>query len=80
MFPKEIKADRELLDGGRFAFNVQHDTLGKLGRIILQPAQQGGSQVTYEVIDLSDGRFDQRKALMESLAKIVTAAFENARR
>lgn len=80
MFPKEIKADREFLDGGRFAFNLRHDTLGKLGRIILQTAQQGGSQVTYEVIDLPDGRFDQRKALMESLAKIVTAAFEKARR
>lgn len=80
MFPKEIKADREFLDGGRFAFNLRHDTLGKLGRIILQPAQQDGSQVSYEVIDLSDGRFDQRKALMESLAKIATVAFEKARR
>jgi hypothetical protein len=80
MFPKEIKADREFLDGDRFAFNLRHDTLGKLGRIILQPAQQGGSQVTYEIIDLSDGRFDQRKVLMKSFAKIVTAAFEKARR
>jgi hypothetical protein len=80
MFPKEIKADRESLDGGRFAFNLRHDTPGKLGRIILQPAQQGGSQVTYEVIDLPDGRVDQQKALMESLAKIATAAFEKARR
>jgi len=24
MFPKEIKADREFLDGGRFAFNLRH--------------------------------------------------------
>lgn len=58
MFPKEIKADRELLEGGRIAFNLRHDTLGELGRIILQPAQQGGGQVTFEVIDLPDGRWE----------------------
>lgn len=79
MFPKEIKAEREFLDGGRFAFNLRHATLGELGRIVLQPAQLGGSHVSYEVIDLPDGRFDQRKAVMESLAKIVTTAFEKAR-
>lgn len=80
MFPKEIKAERELLEGGRFAFNLRHDTLGKLGRIVLQPAQLGGSHVYYEVIDLPDGRFEQRKAMMETLAKIVTTAFEKASR
>lgn len=80
MFPKEIKAERELLEGGRFAFNLRHDTLGELGRIVLQPAQLGGSHVSYEVIDLPDGRFNQRKAMMDSLAKTVTAAFEKPRR
>jgi hypothetical protein len=29
---------------------------------------------------LPDGRFNQRKAMMDSLAKTVTAAFEKARR
>ncbi|HEJ6403807.1 TPA: hypothetical protein SL861_005918 [Pseudomonas aeruginosa] len=80
MFPKEIKAEREFLEGGRFAFNLRHDDLGELGRIVLQPAPLGGSHVSYEVIDIPDGRFDQRKTMMESLAKIVTAAFEKARR
>ncbi|EMX2051407.1 hypothetical protein ABCV69_004501 [Pseudomonas aeruginosa] len=80
MFPKEIKAERQLLEGGRFAFNLRHDTLGELGRIVLQTAQLGGSHVSYEVIDLPDGSFDQRKAMMESLAKIVTEAFAKARR
>lgn len=47
---------------------------------MLQPAQLGGSHVSYEVIDLPDGRFDQRKAMMESLVKIVMAALEKARR
>lgn len=80
MFPKEIKAEREFLEGGRFAFNLRHDTLGKLGRIVLQPAQLGGSHVSYEVIDLPDGRFDQRQVMMETLAKIVATAFEKAGR
>ena len=43
-------------------------------------AQLGGSHVSYEVIDLPDGRFDQRKAMMEALAKIVTTAFEKTGR
>ena len=80
MFPKEIKAEREFLEGGRFAFNLRHDDLGELGRIVLQPAPLGGSHVSYEVIDLPDGRFDQRKAMMEALAKIVTTAFEKTGR
>lgn len=49
MFPKEIKAERELLEGGRFAFNRLHDDQGELGRIVLQPAQFDGSYVSYEV-------------------------------
>lgn len=80
MFPKEIKAEREFLEGGKFAFNLRHDTLGKLGRIVLEPAQLGGSHVSYEVINLPDDRFDQRKAMMDALAKIVTAAFAKTRR
>ncbi|MDP5724453.1 hypothetical protein P3805_19265 [Pseudomonas aeruginosa] len=79
MFPKEIKAEREMLEGGRFAFNLRHDTLGELGRIVLQSAKFGGSSVSYEVIDLPDGRFEQRKAMMDSLVKIVTAALAKAR-
>ncbi|MGH8382550.1 hypothetical protein [Pseudomonas sp.] len=80
MFPKEIKAERVFLEGGRFAFNLRHDTLGELGRIVLQPAPQGGSQVTCEVLDLPDDSLEQRKAVMESLGKIVMDAFEKAGR
>jgi len=46
MFPKEIKAKRELLEGSLFAFNLLHDALGELGRIVLQPAQYGGYHVS----------------------------------
>ncbi|MEO8644927.1 hypothetical protein [Pseudomonas sp.] len=80
MWPKEIKAGREILDGGRFAFNLRHDSLGDLGRIVLQTSQQGGSHVSYEVIDLPDGRAEERKLVLESLTKIVTTAFQKARR
>ena len=51
-----------------------------LGRILLQPVPQGGSHISYEIVDLPDGRFEERKAHMESLIKIVMAAFEKGRR
>lgn len=80
IWPKEIKADRKFLGDGSLAYNLRHAEVGELGRILLQPAHQGGCNVTYEVIDLADGRFEERKTILVPLIDTVTAALRMARR
>jgi hypothetical protein len=45
-----------------------------------EPGHQDGCNVTYEVIDLTDGRFDERKAILEPLIVTIMAALNLARR
>lgn len=80
MWPKEVKADWEFLRDGSVAYNLRHVEVGELGRILLQSAHQGGCNVTYEVIGHTDGRFEEKKAILEPLIDTVMAALNMARR
>lgn len=78
MWPKEVQANREILAGGVVIYHLRHVRAGTLGRILLQPAGTDGCQVTWEVIDLADGRFEERQQILEPLGRMVAAALGGA--
>lgn len=41
---------------------------------------QGGSHFSYEIVDLLDGRVEERMSAMESLTKTIMAVFDKAGR
>lgn len=74
MWPRNVHAEKVFLPTGCVAYALRHDELGKLGRILLQPVATGGMTITYEVIDLPDGRFAERADALAHLALVVTEA------
>ena len=63
MSPKELKVDREFLGDGSVPYKLRDVEMGELGHILLQPTHQGDCNA-YEMIYLTDGHFEERKAIL----------------
>ncbi|NUA26642.1 hypothetical protein [Cupriavidus basilensis] len=73
-WPKDVTAERELLPGGVFVYNLSHTAIGKLGRILLMPAPGGGARLDCEVYaEGPPSLIERRRAVIEPLVSAVSA-------
>jgi hypothetical protein len=78
--PPGVSSQQMVRPDGSVVYNLTHKELGKLGRIVLEDAPHGSPYgmnglLSYEIAVVSDGLEKPRKAMMEKIAKTVSAVF-----
>jgi hypothetical protein len=74
--PKNVKVKHKTLSGGVQVFEFRHNTLGKLGRILLQD-MGGQAHISAEVAGSPDDpRTARRETILEPIVKAISAEID----